>query len=75
MVRTSNLVLVVVLALVVSGCSSKPHIAVGSKNFTEQEVLGEIVAQQIERRMGIEVERTFGLGGTLLAHKVTASGI
>ena len=74
MVRTSNLVLVVVCWLISAACSSKPHIAVGSKNFTEQEVLGEIVAQQIERRMGIEVERTFGLGGTLLAHEALRSG-
>jgi glycine betaine/choline ABC-type transport system substrate-binding protein len=74
MVRTSNLILVLSLALIACGCSSKPHITVGSKNFTEQEVLGEIVAQQIERRMGIEVERTFGLGGTLLAHEALKSG-
>ena len=74
MVRTSNLFLVLSFALVLCGCSSTPRIAVGSKNFTEQVVLGEIVAQQIERHMGIEVERTFGLGGTLLAHEALKSG-
>jgi osmoprotectant transport system substrate-binding protein len=74
MVRTSTLVLVIIFSLISAACSSKPHIAIGSKNFTEQEVLGEIVAQQIERRMGIEVERTFGLGGTLLAHEALKSG-
>jgi len=74
MVRTSNLVLVLSLALIAAGCSSKPHIAIGSKNFTEQVLLGEIVAQQIERRSDIEVERTFGLGGTLLAQEALKSG-
>ncbi len=78
MVRTSNLFLVLVLLLVLflvtCSCSSGPHIAVGCKNFTEQEVLGEIVAQQIERRMGIEVERTFGLGGTLLTQEAIKTG-
>lgn len=74
MVRTSNLLCVLIASLVLSGCSSKPHISVGCKNFTEQVLLGEIVAQQIERRMHVEVERTFGLGGTLLAHEALKSG-
>lgn len=56
------------------GCSSKPRIVVGSKNFTEQVILGEIVAQQIERRMGLPVERKLNLGGTLLAHEALKGG-
>jgi len=47
---------------------------VGSKNFTEQVVLGEIVAGQIERRLGLVVERKLDLGGTLLAHEALKSG-
>jgi glycine betaine/choline ABC-type transport system substrate-binding protein len=47
---------------------------VGSKNFTEQVLLGEILAQQIERRTGIPVERKLNLGGTLLAHEGLKSG-
>ena len=70
MVRTSYLLLVIILA----GCSSKPHIIVGSKNFTEQVVLSEIIAQQIENRTGIEVERKIDLGGTLLAHEALKTG-
>lgn len=49
-------------------------IRVGSKNFTEQVVLGEIVAQQLERRLGRPVERRLNLGGTLLAHQALVSG-
>ncbi len=49
-------------------------IRVGSKNFTEQVVLGEIVAQQLERRLGRSVERRLNLGGTLLAHQALVSG-
>lgn len=56
------------------GCSSKPRIVVGSKNFTEQVILGEIVAQQIERRTGVPVERKLNLGGTLLAHEALKGG-
>jgi osmoprotectant transport system substrate-binding protein len=69
--RTPVLLLIALLA---AGCASKPHIVVGSKNFTEQVVLGEIVAQQIERRLGVEVERKLDLGGTLLAHEALRGG-
>jgi glycine betaine/choline ABC-type transport system substrate-binding protein len=56
------------------GCSSGPRaVVVGSKNFTEQVVLGEIIAQQVERR-GIPVERKSNLGGTLLAHEALKQG-
>jgi len=57
------------------GCSRGPRpIVVGSKNFTEQLVLGEILAQQLERRLGKRVERRLNLGGTLLAHQAVVSG-
>ena len=42
---------------------------VGSKNFTEQVVLGEIIAQHIEDRLHQPVDRKLDLGGTLLAHQ------
>jgi osmoprotectant transport system substrate-binding protein len=69
--RTPILLLIAFLS---AGCASKAHIVVGSKNFTEQVVLGEIVAQQIERRTGIEVDRKFDLGGTLLAQEALRGG-
>jgi glycine betaine/choline ABC-type transport system substrate-binding protein len=69
--RTAILVLIVLLA---AGCSSKPRIVVGSKNFTEQVLLGEIVARHIERRLGLEVNRKLNLGGTLLAHEALKGG-
>jgi glycine betaine/choline ABC-type transport system substrate-binding protein len=57
-----------------AGCSSGPRIVVGSKNFTEQLALGEIFAQQIERRTNVAVERRFNLGGTLLAQDGLRTG-
>ena len=61
--------------LIWSGCSRKPAaLVVGSKNFTEQVLLGEILAQHIERRLGLAVERKLNLGGTLLAHQALTSG-
>lgn len=63
------------IVLVLScGCSASRPIVVGSKNFTEQLVLGEILAQQIERRLGQPVKRRLNLGGTLLAHEALANG-
>jgi glycine betaine/choline ABC-type transport system substrate-binding protein len=47
---------------------------VGSKNFAEQLLLGEIVAQQIERRLHIPVERKLQIGGTMLAHEALVKG-
>ena len=47
---------------------------VGSKNFTEQVMLGEIVAQHLEHRLGVKVDRKLNLGGTLLAHQALIKG-
>ena len=51
-----------------------PHLTIGSKFFTEQVVLAELLAQHIEARTGIPVERKTNLGGTLLVHKALLSG-
>jgi glycine betaine/choline ABC-type transport system substrate-binding protein len=58
----------VTLLLALAACSTKPNIRVGSKNFTEQVVLGEIIAQHLEHRLQQKVDRRLNLGGTLLAH-------
>jgi glycine betaine/choline ABC-type transport system substrate-binding protein len=50
------------------------RIVVASKNFTEQTILAELVAQQIERRTGLEVKRRFFLGGTFVCHRAITSG-
>jgi osmoprotectant transport system substrate-binding protein len=60
--------------LLLSACGRRQGIVVGSKDFTEQEILGEIAAQQIERKLGVQVDRKFNLGGTLLAHQSLVKG-
>lgn len=55
-------------------CSHGNRIVIGSKNFTEQLILGEIAAQQLERKLHISVERKLYLGGTLLAHEAILHG-
>jgi glycine betaine/choline ABC-type transport system substrate-binding protein len=48
-------------------------IRIGSKNFTEQVILGEIAAQSLEAR-GVAVERKFDLGGTFVCHRALTAG-
>jgi osmoprotectant transport system substrate-binding protein len=65
---------IVVLAGSLCACSRTGAIVVGSKNFTEQLVLGEIAAQQLERKLHIQVQRKLNLGGTLLTHEAIVRG-
>jgi osmoprotectant transport system substrate-binding protein len=58
----------------IGGCSNEQPIVVGSKNFTEQVVLGEIIAQHLEHRLQSKVARKLNLGGTLLAHQALVQG-
>lgn len=55
------------------GNSGRADLVIGSKNFTEQVVLGELMAQAIERA-GLTVERRLNLGGTAIAHEALLSG-
>ncbi|OLP16012.1 ABC transporter substrate-binding protein [Leptolyngbya sp. 'hensonii'] len=50
------------------------RIVVASKNFTEQVILGELVAQQIEAKTGLQVDRRLNLGGTLICHQGIRAG-
>jgi osmoprotectant transport system substrate-binding protein len=54
--------LIALLAL--DGCSGS-KLVVGSKDFTEQLILGEIIAQHLENRLHKPVVRRLGLGGML----------
>jgi osmoprotectant transport system permease protein len=49
-------------------------VVVGSKNFAEQLVLGEIVAQTLERDGGVGVDRRLNLGGTLICDRALIAG-
>lgn len=69
-----HFLLFVVSLASVSSCSRTNAIVVGSKNFTEQWILGEIAAQQIERKLHLPVERKLNLGGTLLSHEALVKG-
>ncbi|MGI8989159.1 MAG: glycine betaine ABC transporter substrate-binding protein [Bryobacteraceae bacterium] len=56
------------------GCTRARHLTVGSKNFSEQLILGEIVAQHLENRLHEKIARKLDLGGTLVAHQAIVNG-
>jgi glycine betaine/choline ABC-type transport system substrate-binding protein len=61
--------------LPIGGCGRRAdRIVVGSKNFTEQLVLGEMFAQMIEARTHLAVERRFYLAGTFICHQAMLAG-
>jgi len=66
--------LIALLALFSIACSREQRVRVGSKNFSEQLVLGEIIAQHLENRLHGHVSRKFDLGGTLLTQQAMESG-
>jgi osmoprotectant transport system permease protein len=74
--RAAIVMLVVLAGAAIGGTALGPRaaIVVGSKNFTEQLILGEVVAQAIERHTGLAVERRLNLGGTLICERALASG-
>jgi osmoprotectant transport system permease protein len=78
-VRTAAAVVVLVAtgALLASGAAARQRggaVIVGSKNFTEQLILGEILAQTIERDAGLRVDRRLNLGGTLICDRAVLTG-
>ena len=67
--------LLVLLAAVSWACGrSENTIIIGSKNFTEQILLGELLAQQIEGTTHYQVKRLFNLGGTFVCHQALVAG-
>lgn len=69
--RTLPIAYAIAALLLTIGCrpSHSNRIVVGSKNFTEQVVLAELLAQHIETRLHIPVERRFYLAGSYIAHQ------
>jgi osmoprotectant transport system substrate-binding protein len=76
--RLSAVAMLVVslISLFSFSCSpSRPdRIVIGSKNFTESLILGELMAQQIEAHTNLKVERRFYLAGTYICQQAMLSG-
>jgi glycine betaine/choline ABC-type transport system substrate-binding protein len=63
------------LALIATGCSRRrDQIVVGSKNFTEQLILGEILAQYLGNACSAPTDGRFYMGGTYICHQALLAG-
>ena len=49
-------------------------VVIGAKGFTEQQLLGELLAQEIEEHTSLQVRREFSLGSTFLCHEAVRQG-
>ncbi len=64
---------ILAIGLFIGACSRQPAVVVGSKNFTESVILGELLAQKLESA-GCAADRRLNLGGTLVADAAIGSG-
>lgn len=62
-----------VAALLLAACRERAPIVVGSKNFTESVLLGELVAQKLEAE-GCTVDRKLNMGGTFVCDGAINAG-
>ena len=68
-------VLIALTLLLVSCSPPRPnHPVIGAKNFTEQVILGELLAQEIEAKSNLKVERRFYLAGSYICNQALVSG-
>jgi glycine betaine/choline ABC-type transport system substrate-binding protein len=76
-VRSAAVVAIVLLAVfAAAACSGNGSraVVVASKNFTEQAVLGELLAQRIEHSARLPVERRFYMAGTFICQQALLAG-
>lgn len=71
---TRFLALFIGAVILFTGCSKPTPIIVGAKDTVEANILSEIIAQHIEKRLGRPVQRQFNLGDIRATHQALISG-
>lgn len=72
--------LLITLILAIASCNPNSNsttggdIVIGSKDFTEQDILGELLAQHIESTTNLKVDRRLHLGGSFVCHQAITAG-
>jgi len=73
--RISSATAIATILLLASCSPPRPdHPVIGAKNFTEQVVLGELLAQEIESKSNLKVERRFYLAGSYICQQALLAG-
>ncbi len=75
-IKAAASIIAILSTLVASACapSHANRIVIGSKNFTESFILGELIAQQIESHTQLKVDRRFYLAGTYVCQQAILAG-
>lgn len=68
------MVLIMVLSLGLTGCSGGNSVTIGTKDFGESVVLGEIFSQLIEEKTDLKVNRKLNMGGTFVCFEAIKKG-
>jgi osmoprotectant transport system substrate-binding protein len=76
MIRTLSVTVAVMVCALLTSCSPprSNHPVIGAKNFTEQVILGELLAQEIEAKSDLKVERRFYLAGSYICQQALVAG-
>ncbi|MFN7522898.1 MAG: glycine betaine ABC transporter substrate-binding protein [Aphanizomenon sp.] len=70
-----GIITLIIAGLIAFNYQKAPEtIIIGSKNFTEQVILGELLAQHIENHTKLKVDRRVNLGGTIISQEAVKSG-
>ncbi len=73
-VLTFGIILAIASCNLNSNSTSGGDIVIASKDFTEQDILGELLAQHIESTTQLKVDRRFHLGGSFVCHQAITAG-
>jgi len=74
LVIVGGLLITLLLVALLPVLCSKNMVRIGARNTTEQMILGEIMAQTLEKNTNLSVVRKFHLGGAIVAHQALMSG-
>ena len=76
MMRALTVTAAIVVCALITSCSPPRtgHPVIGAKNFTEQVILGELLAQEIEAKSDLKVERRFYLAGSYICQQALVAG-
>lgn len=69
-----GLSIILLSAIALTGCAGSDKIVIGSKDFGENILLGEIFAQLVEAKTDIKVDRKLSLGGTFVCFEAIKKG-